>query len=150
MEPTLHCARPGFGCENGWNDRVLANRFIYRFRDPERGEIVVFNPPPDVVQACGAGGTYVKRIIGLPGDRIAQRNGVVYVNGSPLDEPYLQPGRRGGQDFGPLTLGPDEYWLMGDNRQQSCDSRRWGPVPRSDLIGPVFFVYWPLDRIGFR
>jgi signal peptidase I len=150
MEPTLHCAEPGIGCEAGHNDRVIANRFLYRFQDPERGEIVVFDPGPKAALACGAGGTYVKRLIGLPGDRLAQRNGIVYVNGQALDEPYLEPGRRGGPDFGPITLGPDEYWMMGDNRRMSCDSRRWGPVSRDDLIGPVFFVYWPLDRIGFR
>jgi signal peptidase I len=150
MEPTLHCALPGQGCEANWNDRVIANRFIYHFQDPKRGEIVVFNPPPGVVQACGAGGTYVKRIIGLPGETVSQRNGQVFVNGNPLEEPYVDPSRLGGPDFGPETLGPDEYWMMGDNRNLSCDSRRWGPVERDDLIGPVFFVYWPFNQIGFR
>ena len=150
MEPTLHCAQPGQGCEADWNDRVIANRFIYHFQDPERGEVVVFDPPPEVLQACGAGGTYVKRIIGLPGETVSQRNGQVFINGTPLEEPYLEPGRAGGRDFGPITLGPDEYWMMGDNRQMSCDSRVWGPVERDSLIGPVFFVYWPFDRIGFR
>lgn len=155
MEPTLHCARPGSGCEAGTNDRVIANRFILHFRDPKRGEIVVFDPPAKVEQACGAGGTYVKRIVGVPGDRIAQEDGVVYVDGERLDEPYLEPDRSGGSDFGPRTLGEDEYWMMGDNRALSCDSRRWLQaglplVSRDDLIGPVFFVYWPLDQIGFR
>ena len=155
MEPTLHCATPGQGCEADWNDRVLANRFVYHFRDPERGDTVVFNPPAGVELACGAGGTYVKRIIGLPGERVAQENGVVFVNGRELDEPYLMEGRQGGPDFGPVTLGSDEYWMMGDNRALSCDSRRWLEaglplVTRDDLVGPVFFVYWPFDRIGFR
>jgi signal peptidase I len=155
MEPTLHCATPGQGCEAGWNDRVIANRFLYHFQDPRRGQIVVFSPPPGVAEVCGAGGTYVKRLIGLPGERIAQQNGVVYVNGAPLNEPYLRAGREGGPDFGPLRLGPDQYWMMGDNRKLSCDSRRWYEaglplVTRDDLIGPVFFVYWPLKRIGFR
>jgi signal peptidase I len=149
MEPTFHCARPAPGCESDSNERVLANRFLYRFQDPERGEIVVFNPPEGVVEACGAGGTYVKRIIGLPGETISQRNGIVFVNGSELAEPYLEEGRRGGPDFGPVTLGDDEYWMMGDNRGLSCDSRRWGPVERSELIGPVFLTYWPLSEIGF-
>jgi signal peptidase I len=150
MEPTLHCARPGPGCEAKFNDRVIANRFILHFRDPHRGEIVVFTPPPQVEQACGAGGTYVKRLIGLPGERLAQRNGIVFVNGKPLDEPYVKPDRRGGRDFGPITLGKGEYFMMGDNRTMSCDSRVWGPIHRSDMIGPVFFVYWPPNRIGFR
>jgi signal peptidase I len=150
MEPTFHCARPGTGCEGRFNDRVIANRFIYHFRDPERGDIVVFDPPADVAQYCGAGGTYVKRIIGLPGERLSQRNGVVYVDGKELPEPYLEPVRRGGPDFGPTVLGPDQYFMMGDNRQLSCDSRRWGPITREAMIGPVFMTYWPPNRISFR
>jgi signal peptidase I len=152
MEPELHCARPGAGCEAGRNDRVIANRFILHFRDVKRAEVIVFNPPPEanVEAACGAGGTYVKRVIGLPGDRISQENGIVFVDGERLPEPYLDPERRGGRDFAQLVLGEGEYFMMGDNRKMSCDSRVWGPISRDDMIGPVFFVYWPLDRIGFR
>jgi signal peptidase I len=149
MEPTLHCARPESGCEAGYSDRVLANRFIYHFREPERGDIVVFETPPDALQHCGAGGTFVKRIIGLPGDRISQQNGILRINGEALEEPYL--GRTPpGPDFGRVNLDGDEYFMMGDNRAQSCDSREWGAVPRENLIGPVFAVYWPPQRIGFR
>src|ERR671938_713462 len=75
MEPTLHCARPGQGCEAGTSDRVLANRFIYHFRDPRRGEIVVFRTPALANEKCGAGGTFVKRVIGLPGDVWEERAG---------------------------------------------------------------------------
>lgn len=150
MEPTLHCAREGQGCEARFNDRVIANRFIYHFRDPKRGDIVVFNPPPQVVQACGAGGTYVKRIVGLPGETIAVEGGFVYIDGKKLDESYIEPERRGGPEHAPQEIPADEYFMMGDNRQMSCDSRRWGFVPRDNLIGPVFFVYWPPNRIGFR
>jgi len=150
MEPTFHCARPGIGCEGRFNDRVIANRFIYHFRDPKRGDIVVFNPPADVAQYCGSGGTYVKRIVGMPGERIAQRNGVVYVNGKELPEPYMKPDRRGGPDFGPLVLSDGQYFMMGDNRKLSCDSRRWGPITRDAMIGPVFMTYWPPNRISFR
>lgn len=150
MEPTFHCATPGTGCEGRFNDRVIANRFIYHFRDPERGDIVVFDPPADVAQYCGSGGTYVKRIVGMPGERLSQRNGVVYVNGKELPEPYMEPARRGGPDFGPTVLGPGEYFMMGDNRQLSCDSRRWGPITRDAMIGPVFMTYWPPSRISFR
>ena len=155
MEPTLHCARPGMGCEARFSDRVLANRFIYHFRDPHRGEIVVFKTPPEA-ERCenGAGGeTFVKRIIGLPGDVITERDGVVSVNGTKLDEPYVQPqerDQRSGRWPATGALGPDQYFMMGDNRASSCDSRDWGPVPRSNLIGPVFAVYWPPQRIGFR
>jgi signal peptidase I len=147
MEPTLHCAAPGVGCQAGASDRVLANRFIYRFRDPERGDIVVFETPDEAVERCGAGGTFVKRLIGLPGDTIAQRSGVLRVNGAPLEESYVNGGPAG-LDFPERTLGADEYFMMGDNRGQSCDSRQWGPVSRDDLIGPVFAVYWPPTRLG--
>jgi signal peptidase I len=147
MEPTLHCAAPGVGCQAGASDRVLANRFIYRFRDPERGDIVVFETPEEAVERCGAGGTFVKRLIGLPGDTIAQRSGILRVNGAPLEESYVNGGPAG-PDFPERTLGADEYFMMGDNRGQSCDSRQWGPVSRDDLIGPVFAVYWPPTRLG--
>jgi signal peptidase I len=156
MEPTLHCAEPGPGCEARFSDRVLANRFIYHFRDPHRGEIVVFKTPPKA-ERCenGAGGeTFVKRIIGLPGDRITERSGTIFVNGQKLDEPYIQPQERdqrsGKWPPNGAPLGPDEYFMMGDNRASSCDSRDWGAVPRANLIGPVFAVYWPPQRLGFR
>jgi signal peptidase I len=151
MEPTLHCARPGLGCEAHFSDRVLANRFIYHFRSPRRGEIIVFKTPPEAAIRCGAGGTFVKRLIGLPGDVVSERDGFVYIDGKLLNEPYLKPDRR---DHEPARtwprVQPDHYFFMGDNRQQSCDSRSWGTVPRKNLIGEVFFVYWPPNRIGFR
>ena len=151
MEPTLHCARPADGCKARYSDRVLANRFIYRFRDPKRGEIVVFKTPPEAQLRCGEGGTFVKRLIGLPGDRISERDGIVYINGTRLDEPYITPAQR---DHDPprswARVPAGDYFFMGDNRGASCDSRVWGPVPRENLIGEVFFVYWPPNRIGFR
>jgi signal peptidase I len=152
MEPTLHCAEPAPGCVARFSDRVLANRFIYRFRDPERGEIVVFKTPPaaaSCLEGGGAGQTFVKRLIGLPGDHLEQRNGILSVNGERLEEPYIEPQRRGGRDF-TTDVPAGAYFMMGDNRTQSCDSREWGPVPRENLIGPVFAVYWPPQRIGFR
>jgi signal peptidase I len=151
MEPTLHCARPGAGCEARFSDRVLANRFIYRFRSPHRGEIVVFKTPPLAKTRCGAGGTFVKRLIGLPGETWQEKNGFIYINGQRLDEPYVKPDRRDtGTSYPRRKIPPGMYFMMGDNRTQSCDSREWGPVPRKNLIGPVFFVYWPPNRIGFR
>jgi signal peptidase I len=151
MEPTLHCARPGAGCEARFSDRVLANRFIYRFRSPHRGEIVVFKTPPLAKTRCGAGGTFVKRLIGLPGETWQERNGFIYINGQRLDEPYVKRDRRDtGISYPRRKIPPGMYFMMGDNRTQSCDSRQWGPVPRKNLIGPVFFVYWPPNRIGFR
>jgi signal peptidase I len=154
MEPTLHCARPAAGCESRFSDRVLANRFIYRFRDPKRGEIVVFQTPPQAKAKCGAGGTFVKRIIGLPGEtvqiRIRRGAAYVYVDGKALKEPYIEQDRR---DIGPaeqFKVPQGQYFMMGDNRSQSCDSRTWGSVPRKNLIGPVFMTYWPPNRITWH
>jgi signal peptidase I len=154
MEPTLHCARPGVGCESRFSDRVLANRFIYRFRDPHRGEIVVFNTPPAAKQDCGEGGVFVKRLIGLPGDLVHEdEKGFIWINHKKLDEPYIKPKRREAdtanlEETWRVPFG--QYFFMGDNRGDSCDSRRWGAVPRKNLIGPVFATYWPPNRITLR
>jgi signal peptidase I len=151
MEPTLHCARPGSGCEARFSDRVLANRFIYHFRKPHRGDIIVFKTPPQAEQRCGAGGTFVKRLIGLPGETWEEKNGFVYIDGKKLIEPYVKNDRRDTSTSYPARkVPPGMYFMMGDNRTQSCDSREWGPVPRKNLIGEVFAVYWPPNRIGFR
>jgi len=150
MEPTLHCARPADGCLAKWSDRVLANRFIYHLRDPKRGEIVVFNTPPKAAQLCGAGGTFVKRLMALPGETWSMRNGFVYINGRRLEEPYIKPGRRSADDEPPHKVPPNMYIMLGDNRIHSCDSRQWGAVPRENLIGKVFAVYWPPRRISLR
>jgi signal peptidase I len=149
MEPTLHCAhsQPNDGCEARFSDRVLANRFIYHFRSPRRKEIVVFNTPKAAQQTCGASGTFVKRLIGLPGDTVNERSGTVFINGKRLDEPYVKPGRRD-TESGTWHVPKGEYFFMGDNRGQSCDSRRWGAVPRGKLIGEVFATYWPPNRIS--
>jgi signal peptidase I len=150
MEPTLHCAEPQPGCQAGYSDRVLANRFIYHFKEPDRGDIVVFETPPEAQERCGAGGTFVKRLIGLPGDVVEERNGNVFINGERLDEPYVESANRDDSNFGPRRIPENQFFMMGDNRAQSCDSRVWGPVPRENLIGEVFAVYWPPQRIGFR
>ena len=154
MEPTLHCAQPASGCEARFSDRVLANRFIYHLRDPERGEIVVFETPDAARLKCGAGGTFVKRIIGLPGEtvevRLERGDGYVFVNGRKLDEPYIDQGRRSREGFGPVKVPDSAYFMMGDNRTQSCDSREWGSVPRDNLVGKVFATYWPPNRISLR
>ena len=149
MEPTLHCARPGNGCEAHFSDRVLANRFIYHFRKPARGDIIVFKTPPAAAIKCGSGGTFVKRLVGLPGETVRERSGQIYIDGHMLIEPYVKPDRRDTQT-GTWHVPKGEYFFMGDNRIQSCDSREWGSVPRKNIIGEVFAVYWPPNRIGFR
>ena len=150
MEPTLHCARPGSECEARFSDRVLACRFCYRFWSPKRGDIVVFHTPPLADARCGAGGTFVKRLIGLPGDTWEERAGYVYIDGKRLDEPYIKPARRDARTITPIKIPPRHFFMMGDNRSSSCDSRAWGSVPRKNLIGKVFATYWPPSRITIR
>src|SRR5262249_9822473 len=147
---TLHCARPGPGCLGKYSDRVLANRFIYHFHKPHRGDIIVFKTPPLAKVQCGAGGTFVKRLIGLPGETWSERQGYVYIKGRRLNEPYVEAARRDDRTIPPEVIPRGQYFFMGDNRRQSCDSREWGSVPRKNLIGEVVAVYWPLNRIGFR
>jgi signal peptidase I len=159
MEPTLHCAQPAQGCEARTSDRVLACRFCYHLRSPHRGDIVVFNTPSLAKQECGSEGTFVKRLIGLPGEVWEERQGFVYINGQRLNESYIKPDRRDDRTMGLSDLPPrntytripkDMYLMMGDNRKSSCDSRVWGLVPRKNLIGNVFATYWPPSRISFH
>jgi signal peptidase I len=138
-----------------FSDRVLANRFIYHFTSPKRGDIIVFDTPPAAADRCGAGGTFVKRLVGLPGEtiqiRLVKGDGYVFINGKQLEEPYVQQDRRQvSSEYGPYTIPTGQYFMMGDNREASCDSREWGTVPRENLIGKVFMTYWPPNRIGFR
>ena len=160
MEPTLNCAKPAPGCLGNSSDRVLACRICLHFGPPSRGNIVVFNTPREAALKCGEGGTFVKRVIGLPGDTVREdAEGFIWIRapGSArfvkLKEPYLSRQSRlaDTNHFKETWHVPqDEYFMMGDNRSESCDSRTWGSVPRKKLIGTVFFVYWPPDRIGFR
>jgi signal peptidase I len=134
-------------------DRVLVDRISWRFSKPERGDITVFHPPFN-------GPVLIKRIIGMPGDVLSLSGGSVYVNGIRLNEPYVR--RVNGQaeptePFSnglpwaltkPYTVPPDSYFMMGDNRTDSGDSREFGPVRRDQLVGNAFARYWPLARIG--
>ncbi len=151
MEPTLDCAKPSEGCVGSFNDRVIAARIVYDFESPRRGQIVVFKAPP-AASVCGprdGGTTFVKRLIGLPGDRVVERDGTIFVNGTRLDEPYVSPSERD-TESGSWVVPAGRYFFLGDNRAHSCDSRTWGTVPRRALIGPVVLTYFPLDRIGIH
>jgi signal peptidase I len=149
MEPTLHCAKPGAWCEADHNDRILVDRLAYDFESPKRGQIVVFAAPP-AASECGdgdAGSTFVKRLIGLPGDTVAERNGFISIDGKSLSERYVAF-----RDHmsGTWHVPAGHYFFMGDDRIHSCDSRVWGSVPRHDLIGPVLLTYWPPGRIALH
>jgi signal peptidase I len=148
MEPTLHCARPAYECEARFSDRVLACRLCYRIADPKRGDIVVFHTPPLAAARCGEGGVYVKRLIGLPGEVWEERGGYVYIDGHRLDEPYIKAPRRDSRTIAPIRIPRGRYFMMGDNRISSCDSRRWGTVPHTNLIGKVIATYWPPQRLS--
>jgi signal peptidase I len=148
MEPTLHCAKPVPGCLSRLSDRVIANRLVYRFHEPRRGDIIVFKATARVEAACSVGGTYIKRIVGLPGEKLSMRNGFVMVNGVRLAEPYLRPGYRGRESGDWAHIAGDGYFVLGDNRTMSCDSRRWGVVPRDNIIGRAEVTYWPPNRVG--
>ena len=143
MEPTIHCAPPNVGCEGSTDEDVVVRQPAV---DVKRADIIVFQSPSLANRECGVGGVFGKRLIGLPGDVWEERTGVVYVNGKPLNEPYVEATRRDTQtlslrDIPPTntyTRIPNDYFLMmGDNRSSSCDSRHWGLVPRASLIGKV-------------
>lgn len=120
-------------------DRVIVNKFLYRFREIERGDIVVFLPPND-------NRDYIKRIIGLPGETVEIKKGVVYINKQQLFEPY-KIDRPDFSNFGPLKVPQSCYFVMGDNRPNSSDSRVFGPLARERIIGKAFLIYWPLTRL---
>ncbi len=158
MEPTLDVGQ-----------RVLVNRFIYHFKDPEIGDIVVFHPPvgADNGTECGvqpnqgepcrkptaaeSSQNFIKRIVAGPGDTLAVKNGHPVVNGvEQKDEPFIMPcgGAPACNMPRQIEIPPDHYFMMGDNRGASDDSRFWGPVPLDWIIGEAFGTYWPPDRVG--
>ena len=148
MEPTLHCGRPALGCEGRVSDQVAVKP--YGDDGPERGDIVAFRTPQRARTACGVGGIFIKRVIGMPGERWAERDGYVYVNGRKLDEPYIPRARRDSETWPARTIPAGTYFLLGDNRSQSCDSRRWGAVERRSVIGKVTDIKRGSKRIHIR
>ena len=123
-------------------ERIFVNKFFYRFGEIERGDIVVFRFPLDPSKS------YVKRIVGLPGDEIEVREGVLHVNGQSVAEPYVEPYYRDRTTHPPQSVPPDHYFVLGDHRNTSNDSRTWGTVARRYIVGKAVFAYWPLSRFG--
>ena len=123
-------------------DRVLVNKFIYRFTEPQRGDIVVFK------SVEGDNEDLIKRVVGVPGDKISVRRGKLFVNGEPQKEPYVNKKFPDRSFFAPKTVPKDHVFVMGDNRANSRDSRFFGPVPDENIEGEAFLRFWPLDRFG--
>ena len=123
-------------------DRVFVNKFIYRFTEPERGDIVVFE------SVNGGEEDLIKRVVGVPGDEIEVRSGTLLVNGEPQNEPYLNREIPDDSFFGPSRLSEGEVFVMGDNRANSADSRVFGPLPVENIEGEAFMRFWPPTRIG--
>jgi signal peptidase I len=149
------------------NQRVLVDRVSFRFSDPDRFDIVVFKPPRGAdLSQCGvqkpdnqpcpketpekSDTNFIKRVVGLPGDKLSVRGGRVYIDGELLDDGAAEPSQSCATCNleKPITVPPDHYFMMGDNRGESADSREWGPVPKKWIIGQAFATYWPPKRIG--
>lgn len=154
MEPTLH------GSPNQWEaDKIIVDKLSYKFSNPQRGDIVVFSPTKELQQEQYQD-AFIKRIIGLPGEQVALKNGKVYINNQPLPEnTYLSPSQQTVVNVctsGPqppflaksVTIPPNSYLVLGDNRNSSYDSRCWGVVPRENIIGRAIIRFWPLNNIG--
>ncbi len=125
-------------------ERIFINKFTYRFGlgDIQRGDTVVFWWPVDITKS------YIKRVIGLPGDRVRIEQGQVFVNERALVEDYVPEEYRDPSGMAEVTVKPGEYFVLGDHRSSSSDSRTWGSVPRKDIYGKAVFVYWPLEKMG--
>ncbi len=142
MVPTFHSG-----------EYVLSDKISYRSRDPERGEVVVFHAPPAADCPEGTGCDFIKRVIGLPGDTIEVKENHIFVNNTQLDESYIPatykvlPGNF--TKNGPITVPLGQFFVSGDNRPYSSDSRQWGPIPKSNIVGRAFFRYWPLKVSGW-
>ena len=137
------------------DDRLIVDKVSYHFKDPQRGDIIVFMPPDEAAVVCTSPNpkvqstskdAYIKRIIGLPGEKVEVRQGQVFVNDQPLKEDYLD--ELPDYQYGPREVPQGSYLVLGDNRNNSCDSHYWGFVPRQNIIGRAVVRFWPLNRIG--
>ena len=123
-------------------ERIFINKFVYRFEPINRGDVVVFWYPLDRTKS------FIKRVIALPGESVEIRQGMVYVDGQQIREPYVPPQYEDLSDFGPKPVPADSYFVMGDHRISSNDSRVFGPVPSRFIYGRAVFAYWPVDHFG--
>jgi signal peptidase I len=138
MEPTLH------GCDGCTPDRVLVDKLSYRFRDPQRGEVVVFERPAGLTTPEDR---LIKRVVGLPGETVSGRDGSVWIGERRLDEPYVNPACNGTTDFAPMTVPAGTVLVLGDNRCNSLDGRVFGPIAQNSIVGRAFLIIWPLGRL---
>jgi signal peptidase I len=123
-------------------ERIVVNKFVYRFQKIERGDVVVFWYPRDPSVS------FIKRVVALPGDQVEIRSGQLLVNGLPVPESYLPAGFRDGDSYPPTEVRKGYYFVLGDHRRSSNDSRTWGEVPERYIYGRAVFRFWPLDRVG--
>lgn len=123
-------------------ERIFINKFIYRWEPIERGDVVVFRYPQDPSKS------YIKRVIGTAGDRVRIEEGRVYVNDRLLNEPYVRPSYRDDRSFPEITVPADSFFVLGDHRNMSQDSRDFGSIPQESVYGKAVFVYWPFDKLG--
>ena len=123
-------------------ERIFVNKFVYRLEPISRGDVVVFRYPRDPSKS------YIKRVIGVAGDRIRIDGGQVYVNGAALDEDYVPPAYDDARSFPETVVPPHTYFVLGDHRSMSSDSREFGPVNQSSIYGKAVFGYWPMDKLG--
>ena len=145
MEPTIHCAKPNIGCRRSADDRIVTQ--LIGARGLKRGDIVVFNTPRQAAIKCGEGGIFVKRVIGLGGETVYEdTQGFIEIDGKRLIEPYVSEAARGldtGHFHQTWHVPRGKYFVAGDNRSESCDSRQWGSVPAQNVIGPVIKIVHP-------